>query len=237
VIPAAAAIFTARSVQKSIFSRVALAGALVPMLAAFVLTQSRGAWVSLGCSLLIMMLAMVWKERTALRVVLMLILVAAAVVSMIYFAGDIMSSRLSTLTVSEGEDVSGGRFKIWQGAIGMIRERPLTGVGIGDFDNGFYRYRPLGFNARAVYAHNDYLQMAAEMGILAPLIMIWMIAIVVITGFGKREYSPYALGCAAGVLSLSLHGLVDFNFHITANMVVFVVWAAIIAGETYVKRT
>ncbi len=153
-------------------------------------------------------------------------------ISLVYFAGDMMSSRISTITAArEGEDVSGGRFKIWQGAIGMIKERPLTGVGIGDFDHGFYRYRPLGFNARAVYAHNDYLHMAAEMGVFAPLIMVWLFITVIREGFRKRERSPYAFGCAIGVLSLSLHGIVDFNFHIPANMLLFTVWAAFIMSE------
>ena len=232
VIPVAAAVLTARSVEKSILSRVALIAALVPMLAAFALTQSRGAWVSLGCSLLIMLLVMVWKAKSRPRVMVILVLAIVAAVSLVYFAGDMMSSRVATITsASEGEDVSGGRFKIWQGAIGMIKERPLTGVGIGDFDHGFYRYRPLGFNGRAVYAHNDYLHMAAEMGVFAPLLMIWLFIIVIREGFRKRDRSPYAFGCAIGVMSLALHGTVDFNFHIPANMILFTLWMGIVIGE------
>lgn len=232
LIPVAAAVLTARSVQKSILSGIALIGALVPMAAAFALTQSRGAWVSLGCSLLVMLLAMVWQAKSHARVMVILVLAIVAVVSLVYFAGDMMSSRVATITAAaEGDDVSGGRFRIWQGAVGMIKERPLIGVGIGDFDHGFYRYRPPGFNARAVYAHNDYLHMAAEMGIFAPLLMIWLFAVIIREGFRKRGRSPYAFGCAIGVLSLALHGTVDFNFHIPANMILFTVWMGIVTGE------
>jgi len=39
------------------------------------------------------------------------------------------------------------------------------------------------------------------------------------------------LGCAIGVLSMALHGLVDFNFHIPANMILFTIYAAIIMAE------
>lgn len=232
VIPVAAAIITAKSVQKSFVARIALVIFLVSMFSAFILTQSRGAWVSLGLSLFIMLFAMISHGKSWARLMVILVLVILAVVSLVYFAGDMMSSRIATITTaSEGEDVSGGRFKIWQGAVGMIKERPLVGVGIGDFDHGFYRYRPLGFNARAVYAHNDYLHMAAEMGVFAPIIMFWIFWAVIREGFGKRERSPYAFGCAIGVMSLAIHGVVDFNFHIPANMILFTVWAAIATSE------
>jgi len=42
---------------------------------------------------------------------------------------------------------------------------------------------------------------------------------------------PVAAGCAAGVLSLSLHALVDFNFHIPANMILFTVLAGCVVAE------
>jgi O-antigen ligase len=232
VIPSAAAILTARSTQKSMALKLALVASLVVMASAFILTQSRGAWVSLGSSLLVMLLLMVSGKNSRARMMMIAALLIVAVVSLVYFTGDMMGSRMATITsAGEGEDVSGGRFKIWQGAIGMIKERPLIGAGIGDFDHGFYRYRPLGFNARAVYAHNDYLHMAAEMGVFAPLIMIWIFAVVIRDGLAKRGKSPYAFGCAIGVLSLAIHGAVDFNFHIPANMLLFTVWASIITGE------
>jgi O-antigen ligase len=223
---------TARSVAKSTLSKLALVSALVPMLLALVLTQSRGAWVSLGVSLLVMLFLTVSRNKSWARLMVIIVFTVVIAVSVIYFAGDMMSSRMSTMTAAqEGEDVSGGRFKIWQGAIGMIKERPLTGVGIGNFDHGFYRYRPPGFNARAVYAHNDYLHMAAEMGVFAPVIMLWIFIAAIRAGFRKRDRSPYAFGCAIGVISLAFHGTVDFNFHIPANMILFTVWLGIITSE------
>lgn len=232
VIPVAVVALTAKSMQRATFFRAVIAAALVLMCAVFILTQSRGAWVSLGCALLIMIMAMIWNNKSYGRIMIILTLGVAAAVSLVYFTGDMMSSRLATITAADpDEDVSGGRFKIWQGAMGMIQEKPITGVGIGDFDHGFYRYRPLGFNARAVYAHNDYLHMAAEMGVFAPFIMVWLFIIVIRDGFRKRESSPYAFGCAIGIMSLALHGTVDFNFHIPANMILFTVWMAIITSE------
>ena len=109
----------------------------------------------------------------------------------------------------------------------MVRERPLLGVGIGDFDKGFYRFRPVGFNSRAVYAHNDYLHMAAEMGVLAPLLMIFLFSAILFIGL-KKNNDFILVGCCCGILSLSLHAWGDFNFHIPANMLLFTIWVACI---------
>jgi xanthine/uracil permease len=58
--------------------------------------------------------------------------------------------------------------------------------------------------------------MMAEMGVLALPLMLWIIFGVVRKGF--RSQDGIVLGSAVGILRLALHGLVDFNFHITANV-------------------
>ena len=74
------------------------------------------------------------------------------------------------------------------------------------------------------------------MGIFAPVLIIWIFTVIITTGLKNRS-NPYAMGCAIGIMSLALHGLVDFNFHIPANMVLFTVWMGIVMKESNVKRT
>lgn len=63
------------------------------------------------------------------------------------------------------------RLKIWEQALNIIRDNPLTGVGIGNFEYSTQAYRfpvdrEIGRFGR-VYrdAHNSYLQLAAEIGL------------------------------------------------------------------------
>jgi hypothetical protein len=51
---------------------------------------------------------------------------------------------------------------------------------------------------------------------------------VIAAGLKKKHFNSRRLGCAIGILSLSLHGLIDFNFHIPANMLLFSVYAGLI---------
>ena len=113
-----------------------------------------------------------------------------------------------------------------------MKDNPYFGVGIGNYVWAFTRYRPEPlYNLRVHYAHNDYLHVAAELGVLGPIIMIWMIFTILLRGFTNAG-SPLVLGLTTGALSLTLHGLVDFNFHIPANALLFIVFAGMIFSIT-----
>ena len=237
VMPVAATILIYRSGESRMINRVMLVLALIIMFTAFIFTQSRGAWISLLISALIAIFFIARPGVKGLNKLFIAILAIVSIASLLYLNRDVISSRIGAIdTIDSVVDSSGGRFKIWGAAMGMIFDKPLVGVGVGDFDHGFYRFRPEGLNGRAVYAHNDYLQATSEMGIFAPILIIWIFFITVITGLKNRS-NPYAMGCAIGIMSLALHGLVDFNFHIPANMVLFTVWMGIVMKESNAKRT
>lgn len=207
--------------------------ALVVMIMAFVLIQSRGAWLALFTSTFVISAICINRIQFSRKNVIALILAVIVVVSILYFGKDVISERLDSVTGIEAGDTSTkARLLIWQGTVNLIAHSPLIGCGIGDFIWAFPRFRPEGLNVTANFAHNDYLEMAAEMGVLAPIIFIWMIVVVITSVIKKDRVDPLKIGCAAGILSLSLHGLVDFNFHIPANMLLFTVYAAIIMSTS-----
>ena len=220
---------------------VLLTGALAVMSAAFILAQSRGAWLSLAVSLLVMAGILLKKRMVKPGGVFLLLLVLAAVGSFVFLAGPEVSQRADTMavvTVEETvqEDSFRTRLLIWRGALDMIKENPLVGTGIGTFVWAFPRYRPAGLITMSHYAHNDYLHIAAEMGVLAFFIAVWMLVALLRAGTRKKDLSPETLGCTIGVLSVALHGLVDFNFHIPANMLLCVVFAAFIMQDNSIEQ-
>jgi O-antigen ligase len=213
---------------------VLLTSGVIFMIAAFILSQSRGAWVSLCISLIVLASSFAKKEKIGINYWIALGLVLIIMFSFIYLGRETIAYRFnpSDLKAAYGNDLfDRTRLMIWNGSIDMIIHNTLIGTGIGTFVWGFPRYRPEGLAAQANAAHNDYLQMAAEMGVLAPILMMWIFFIIVKRGFTKNDPSFLSIGCATGVLSLAIHGLVDFNFHIPANMLLFTVYAGIIMGK------
>jgi O-antigen ligase len=226
VIPVAIGMLLSRR-MRSLSYRLIIAAALIIMLTVFIFAQSRGGWISLAISLLIMNGVLIKQGRLNKKSLFTFLFILGLIFSFFYFNREEVSQRIGTVTDTSDASLQ-TRLQIWQAALKITRDNPLIGTGIGTFDYSFYQYRPEGFDARAVYADNEYLQMAAEMGILAPLIMFWMFTSVISTGLKKRHFSPRSLGCVIGVLSLVLHGLTDFNFHIPANMLLFSVYVGLI---------
>lgn len=232
VIPVAIG-FLASCPPERFYRSLGLGAIVAVLLVAFALTQSRAGWVSLGVSLLFMAVVLIKKTKGARKHLFVLFLIGMVIFGFLAIQKEVLYKRVkqtAALVQGEKEASFGSRLKIWQAALQMVRDRPLTGVGIGDFDWGLYRFRPIGFEERARFAHNDYLHMAAEMGFLAPLIMVLLFAMVIAKGFAQ---SPdfMILGCAIGVLSLSLHAWVDFNFHMPANMLLFTIYMALIRKD------
>ncbi len=222
------------------------------MLAGLLFSQSRGAWVSLGIALIVMNIVLIRKGILKIKSLAIFFLIILLGLVYIYAGYDQTAKRLQSVEGVQKELSYEGRKKIWQGSVEMIKDNPLHGTGIGTFVWGFPAYRPKGLEVQAHYAHNDYLHMMAETGVFSLPLMVWMIWVVVGKGFnmtygpwfivrGKEEKNKgrekkgnfslmdgIVLGSAVGILSLSLHGLVDFNFHIPANMLAIAALAGII---------
>ncbi|MDD5644398.1 MAG: O-antigen ligase family protein [bacterium] len=220
------------------FLKLLVIEALIIMAAAFIFAQSRGAWVSLSISLFVMLIILFKNKLVSVKVFVVFVLIIACVLGVSYFNDSSVSERIKSFEElggsSSGEASMSMRFLIWKGTLDMIKENPVIGTGIGTYVWGFSKYRPVGLNNRANFAHNDYLHMTAEMGILALPLMLIILGIIIYKGF--TSINPVIIGCAAGILSLSIHGLVDFNFHIPANMIIFVICMAFIASETPAEK-
>jgi len=209
-----------------------LISAIAIMSTAFIFAQSRGAWISLGISLFVMNIILVRRKILKKESLIIFALLIVLAFTFVYISGGLVLKRIESIKeIGTGEASMNTRFAIWQGTIDMISHNPLIGTGIGTFVWGFPRYRPMALaNITVHYAHNDYLHMAAEMGIFALPIMLLILVRIISSGLSKDD--PVVIGCAIGILSLSLHGLVDFNFHIPANMILVAVCAAIIMKES-----
>jgi O-antigen ligase/tetratricopeptide (TPR) repeat protein len=108
----------------------------------------------------------------------------------------------------------GFRRLLWQGSVQLIRENPL-GAGIGTYRH--VSSRP-GLTTPTAFAHNSYLQLGVEAGLLAPIVLIafglaWLHRIL----RGSRSMAPEQNVLKAGVLAavagIATHALVDSDLH------------------------
>jgi O-antigen ligase/Tfp pilus assembly protein PilF len=145
-----------------------------------------------------------------------------------------------------------GSTRSWDWWVGweMLKDHPLLGVGLGNYKLNFIPYKaaflstPRGaeynfYIPRAAQAHNDYVQAAAELGILG-IIAVFVLLVAVPLSFWmrlRRNSDEHArldlilLGC--GVVAFLVHALVSFPAHLPASSLVVITVLAIAASGRY----
>ena len=131
------------------------------------------------------------------------------------------------------------RWTIWQATVRMALETPVFGVGLGAYQDAFTRFRPTVVPADKLvdFAHNDYLQLLAETGVVGFGLLAWALvglAVFVVRRLVLRR-DPLVKGLTIGALCAlavaAFHSVLDFGLHRPANAILVVATAAIVAGD------
>jgi hypothetical protein len=159
--------------------------------------------------------------------VVLAVAVPVAVAGALLMAATRLGDRFE-MFVGRMQDVQSleGRVPVWGAGLDMFRDFPLTGAGFGSFAEVFVRYVPAGSSFRWAHAHNDYVQLLLEGGLVAALLVSWLIV-----GYTRRVGrslrspgggSPGRIGLVVGAVALAVHALFDFNHQVPANALLWV---------------
>ena len=131
------------------------------------------------------------------------------------------------------------RLAVWFDSFKMIRERPLTGHGLNTFMDIFRQYRRRAdafYEYEPTYAHNCYIQLLAETGILGFIGFFWILIkfFKEITGSIKNylirppdELFLWQIGFMSGIFAFLVHSFFDSNFYSLLLSVLFWVMAGL----------
>jgi O-antigen ligase len=143
---------------------------------------------------------------------------------------------------SDSQDELFSRTEIWKDSWKMIREHPVTGVGLGAYKTVFPIYARHNGMLLVEYVHNDYIQSLTDGGIVGGLLALAFVLLILRAMLrGMKSDDPMlaglAIGCGAGVCSLLVHSMFDFNLQIPSNALLFLLSAVIShIATTVVKR-
>src|SRR5699024_9760290 len=162
---------------------------LVPIVAGIIASFSRGALVGIACVLVLLcLLAFRDPALRALRIVAVLGVGAAAV---LVLDGAVSTVFQGSRGVGFGEDV---RFRLWEAAVDVFLHAPVTGVGLGQF---IVSSRELLGSAGGVLAHNTYLSVLAEGGLLGAALLL-TVPVLAVVGLVRRGDTAAHLLLASG---------------------------------------
>jgi O-antigen ligase len=129
-----------------------------------------------------------------------------------------------------------GRWVFWVNTFHIFKDFPIFGSGLGTFTWVFPMYRSFHLIGIATHAENDFLQLAAEVGIIgAGLLLILFVflsykAVSGIRSLSFREPERYiGIGGLVGILALMFHSTVERNIQVPANAFLFtLIWAIVL---------
>jgi len=190
------------------------------MLAALVMSWSRGAWLGFAAAVLAMGVALV--ARSGRGAVVVVVLVAVVVYALL--AGGLASvppslvqrfsdfiPYLGMLDV-RGVEVTDANFAVlermahWQSAVAMWTDHPWFGVGIGNYEPIYTRYALPLWSLPLGHAHNYYLNIAAEAGLVGLLAYLFFLGAALVVGWrAARREAGWEWGVALGVFAVVVH--------------------------------
>jgi O-antigen ligase len=213
-------------------SRVILVGlAILVMGLSLVLTFSRsgisGFLLAVAISAWVVLRRHTHRSRRAVTLAYLVLLV---VLTVSWVGFDALVQRFA-----DAEDTQlGGRLPIWSDTVKVVRDFPWTGTGLNTYGTSMLLYQEHNLETHNAEAHNDYLQLAAEGGVLLGIPAAWLL-FVLIREIRRRFREPtddtmgywLRVGATTGLVAIALQETVEFSLQMPGIAALFVVVAAI----------
>jgi O-antigen ligase len=222
-------------------ARAAAAAVAAVMVSTVFLSGSRGGMLAIVAELVILAVLLVKQKRglgTAIGIGVFLTIVVAL---LIWIGGNALVNRMESVGLSHSEISADTRFSIDRDGLRMFLKKPVLGWGLGTFTVVYPQFRTFYTNFFVNQAHNDYLQLLVEVGLLGFGTMVWFVLTLYTRAFKKignwiREVSgATTLACVLGLSGILVHSAFDFNLQIPANAALFYVLCTIAAAEPFAQ--
>ena len=224
--------------------KVLLGYAALVILVGIGVTGSRGSWVASGVALLFFFGVLASHRSYRLPAVLMLVLLVGIGT---YFARQATFFKLrAESAVTAGHVDLDVRYELWQATARMWQDHAWYGVGPGHFNYRFRAYRPPAVQLQPDRAHNEYLNLLADWGVVGAAIIGTMLVVLFVGVIktwrhvrrSEREFASnrsnkfaFVVGATVGLIALLGHSVVDFNLQIPANALLAATFMALLTSH------
>ncbi len=148
--------------------------------------------------------------------------------AIVWAGGDATVARFRLARVD-----SPGRLQAWQDTVRIIDDFRWFGTGIGTYGRAMLVYQTASRPVMYAQAHNDYLQLLAEGGVLVAVPAAAALAVILVTvrrrlTTGREEplTSWVRAGAVAGLAGIAAQSLVEFSLQLPGNTALFVLLLA-----------
>ena len=195
---------------------------------AVLLAQSRGATAAFLLAVTFVGVARFGKPAL---IVLVIVVVSGSLVP------NPLKERIKAVSIYDPYAYS--RVEIWKGALDRVIDHPM-GLGLGAYKYASFQYRfpiegaVIRYGKRAETAHNEYLQLAAELGVAGLVLFLVGIGVWVseakklLNGTHVQQNRGIVVGLCAGVMIILTHAIVDSVFHEPALVLLLILLGGVV---------
>lgn len=193
-------------------------------------TQSRSGATAMAVTFLVMTLWSLRRQPTKLRRRALAVALVAVMLAVVSYSGEGVAKRIA----STSWDRMDGRVAIWHDTLNIANTFWLTGTGFNTYGVAMLRYQTVRDGFRYIEAHNDYLQLLAEGGLLVGVPVLILAATLIVTTYrrfraGADDTRTYwiRVGAVAGIAAIAVQSVTEFTLQMPGAAVMFATLLAI----------
>jgi len=212
---------------------------------ALVMTTSRGGIISLVAEVAFLaIVTAIWRTQSQrrgrtksnpLKSVAVRAGLAGALLVGLFFGVLLLGGEFSIYRFIDSvntDDPTTGRAHFWAVTLDIIKAHPYVGTGLGAFGVIYTRYDSRNGMFRLEQAHNDYLQVLSDAGIIGAVLAFSFVALLFWKAISRARSKDdfrrgVALAALSGCFAVMVHSFFDFTLHTTSNALLFLVMAAL----------
>jgi O-antigen ligase len=219
-----------RAVLMALFEPVAVLtlASLGVMLTTLAATLSRSGFIALMTAALVGAALSKVRARVVFRVGAVAVALLLAVAAWLNAQG-LVGRVLETLAPPNPAAVS--RVVIWRDSMRIVRDFPLFGTGVGTFADAMFIYQKTARDVLFNHAHDEYLQITADGGIVLLIIVVVGVAFLARTARSRLAddrgtHRFVRVGACAGLAAVAVQSIWETGLRAPANLFL----AAVLAG-------
>jgi O-antigen ligase len=216
---------------------------------ALVMTTSRGGIISLVAEIVFLVIVpAVWRSKKEkhreerhrtkphrLKSVGIRVGLTGAILVTLFFGVIFLGGEFSIYRFIDSvntDDPTTGRAHFWSVTLDIIKANPYLGTGLGAFGVVYTKYDTRNGLFRLEQAHNDYLQVLSDAGIVGGVLALSFVALLFYKALQRAKSADdfrrgVALAGLGGCFAVLVHSFFDFTLHTTSNALLFLVLAGL----------
>lgn len=211
---------------------------VVLILTSVFIALSRGGTIAITLGLFLF-LAILSQQKAHSGKFLFLLVLGCVLLAVTCLGWDPILEKFNK-TLTETGGIQDSRLLLWQDSAPLIRDFLFTGSGFGTFVHTYPQYSTIPSTALFNHAHNDYIELLTDGGLIGFGLASWFVLAVLKNGIRmlimrRDSYSVLlSIGGIAAIFSILVHSITDFNMHNGANGLYFYFICGILvsAGNT-----